>query len=63
MPQDSNKLPANTLTKYPNRNRAALCYQIIKATQKSWLTNMSKVCQSINMMTNPGQGTVQNNKP
>lgn len=34
MPQHSKRLPANTPIKYPSRNRAALCYQVIKETLK-----------------------------
>lgn len=63
MPQDSNKLPANTLIKYPNRNKAALCYRVIKETLKNRLTTKNKVCQSTKMVTNPGQRIVQKNKP
>lgn len=32
MPQDSSKLPTNTVIKHPNWNRAARCYRIIKET-------------------------------
>lgn len=57
MLQHSSRLAANTPIKYPNRNRAALCYQGNKETLKK---QVHRHQQSLPVNTNGNQCKTEN---